>query len=247
MATPKFIVDMKAQPRSMKHGDRKTAKASHGNPVDGTSPEDDRADASVYTFLPGGITPDPTIASRLKQMQDAIMQVMVYGSVVFKEPKPPSISHAGIRAGEIIGYRLWWVDKDGRLRSLIQDNIRWQPGEPMVGDVDKCIYPRWSSHHPDLYSGVYAFKDLCRAREEFQEITQAIEHDLGHKPLNSCGLALGSVKLWGEVVEHEYGYRASFAKPNSFDEIYYWTKPEREPKEVYLGPGSEIDSGSWTG
>lgn len=34
------------------------------------------------------------------------------------------------------------------------------------------------------------------------------------------GVVVGAIKLWGEVVEHERGYRASFAKVVSID--YAW-------------------------
>jgi len=41
----------------------------------------------------------------------------------------------------------------------------------------------------------------------------------GHIPSWYLGLAIGTIYLWGNVVEHETGWRASHAKLRSLDEI----------------------------
>jgi hypothetical protein len=46
---------------------------------------------------------------------------------------PSPIPHAGIRAGEIVAWRLWRVF-GMNLVSLVRRN-RWEPGKPMQGDV----------------------------------------------------------------------------------------------------------------
>lgn len=33
-------------------------------------------------------------------------------------------------------------------------------------------------------------------------------------------MAVGTVRLWGEVIEHERGYRAEFAKVHSLDHVF---------------------------
>lgn len=61
-------------------------------------------------------------------------------------------------------------------------NKIWLPNQIMEGDVQAQM-------------GVYAYKTLL----------DAIEH-------SSTGFAIGSVRLWGDTIEHENGYRASSAR-----------------------------------
>ena len=53
--------------------------------------------------------------------------------------------------------------------------------------------------------GIYSFRDVIRSREEY-----------GY-PLSRGHLLFGKVKIWGEVVEHEAGYRSEFARIVSLD------------------------------
>lgn len=101
----------------------------------------------------------------------------------------PSTSE-GIRAGEVIGWRAWKLPTftdDPILASVTAWKV-WQPDEPMQGDVK--------------YWGVHAFKDRETALAEF-----------GRLP----GCVIGSVEMWGEIVEHEHGWRAEFARVKSLD------------------------------
>lgn len=115
--------------------------------------------------------------------------------------EPPAISRhplprVGITVGELVGWRIWRVrSPDTLLVSYSADRI-WLPGEPMEGT-------------PSDYNGagVWAFKDADRAAAKCGELSQA---------------ALGSVRLWGEVIEHQDGYRAQFAEVRSID----WAGPE---------------------
>ena len=109
-----------------------------------------------------------------------------------------AISHSGIRVGEIIGYRAWRVIELGRLRQC-EDRLRsvaiweyvWEPDKPASGDVQ--------------VHGVYSFRNVVRSRDDYANV-------LG------CGpLLFGKVKIWGEVVEHEWGYRSQFARIISLD------------------------------
>ena len=110
-----------------------------------------------------------------------------------------AIRHSGVRVGEIIGYRGWRVDglwrvrqgDDRRLSSIYIRDYVWQPDQPASGNV--------RSH------GIYSFRDVVRSRREFAY------------PVSSGPLLFGRVKIWGEVVEHEWGYRSQFARIVSLD------------------------------
>lgn len=96
-------------------------------------------------------------------------------------PTPKPIEDAGIRAGEIRAWRCWRLHH-GFLRSATAQAV-WAPGEVMTGDVS--------------VAGVHAWKTQSKALEYGLE---------GNSPI-----IFGEVDLWGEVVEHEDGYRAEFA------------------------------------
>ncbi len=105
--------------------------------------------------------------------------------------------HAGIRVGEITAYRAWRVlqssrNVDDRLHSVYVQDYVWPLDEPAHGDV--------RTH------GIYSFRDVIRCRVDYSYA------------LGTAGpLLFGKVKIWGEVVEHEAGYRSEFAKIVSLD------------------------------
>lgn len=112
-------------------------------------------------------------------------------------PHPP-LETAPMSVGEFVGWRVWRVrPQDRLLQSYSQDRI-WLPGEPMQGE------PR--DHGPE---GVWAFKDADRAAQKVCGIYDSV---------GPAG-ALGSVWLWGNVVEHADGYRAEFATVRSIDGV----------------------------
>lgn len=89
--------------------------------------------------------------------------------------------------GEIEAFRCWRVLGD-YLASV--NGVIWLPDAPMTGeDVDL--------HN---YNGVHAFKTM-----------EQLELNYGSYE----GFAVGRVKLWGTIVEHETGYRAQYARPVS--------------------------------
>jgi hypothetical protein len=97
-------------------------------------------------------------------------------------PQPDPIEDAGIRAGEIVAYRCWEL-RDGLLRSMYAD-FTWLPRAiEQAHKVDE----HWGT-------GLHAFKTLERARNEYRWAD-----------------VYGEVALWGDVIEHEHGYRAEFA------------------------------------
>jgi hypothetical protein len=113
------------------------------------------------------------------------------------------LKHEGIRVGEIIGYRAWrvvestwmrrtWMRRcDNRLHSVLMKDYVWLPDQPASGDVRE--------------HGIYSFKRVIRSREQYGFA------------LAGGPLLYGSVKIWGEIVEHEAGYRSQFAKIVSLD------------------------------
>jgi hypothetical protein len=105
----------------------------------------------------------------------------------YTPPEPEPIEDAGISAGEIIGHRAWRVH-NGLLQSMAVDTV-WAPNEVMEGIPDNGL-------------GVHAFKTASAVLTEYG----------CHGPV-----AIGTVLLWGEVIEHELGYRAEFGKVNSID------------------------------
>lgn len=104
------------------------------------------------------------------------------------------IPREGIRAGEITAYRAWKITRDGRyLRSVTVENI-WLPESPMEGDINFCL-------------GVHCFNSMAHLDNEI--------YCDGYMST----LVLGSINIWGEIVEHQKGYRAQFASVRSLDRI----------------------------
>ena len=68
----------------------------------------------------------------------------------------------------------------------------WYPDEPASGDI--------RAH------GIYSFRDVIRSSEDY-----------GYDPGTKGTLLFGKVKIWGEIVEHEWGYRSQFGKIVSLD------------------------------
>lgn len=194
--------------RSEDHGsDRRSSTQAHSDPVDRTS------DSARRAISPG----------------------KSYWSPDHAEPQP--IPHAGIRTGEIIAYRCWWViPTNGALEAFqpfrdlhvdtkailnppllvsVAHNHVWHPGIVETGDVDAWVGGAGKSHL-SIPGGIYAFDqhDQC--------VLQA--YTMAKVGVAFCtktrGIALGRVKLWGEVIQHEYGYRASHAKVHSIHSLY---------------------------
>lgn len=110
----------------------------------------------------------------------------------FADTRKP-VESTGIKVGEIIGWRMWRVRK-GYLYPYSQEKM-WVPKEPMNGNV------------PDHgHEGIWAFKEKRPA------IAKMTDTD---------GLTVyGSVKMWGQVVEHELGYRSEYAAINTLEDIH---------------------------
>ena len=202
-AQPAFYQSLKQPPRSMKqHGtDRKPSPPAHGHPADGAG-----AGAGGTFFR--------TVFS------------------TFPTSEPPTIPYAGIRTGEIIGHRLWWVIPEGGedwLCSLAHRRL-WTTGETVEGKINELVNHPWFGLR--IYGGVYSFLDAVGPIEgEIFEMEKNIKIWIGLDPwmrasIGWCALeetltfVQGTVKMWGDVVEHECGYRAQFAKVHTLDKLY---------------------------
>lgn len=158
-------------------------------------------------------------------------------------PRQKPLRNAGFRAGEIIGHRLWLV-KNRFLHSTIKDVVKWEPGKPVQGE------PLGKNPFRGVHAFKVAGEKLDEYVEEVRVVhwlradvlnpTQAammllltsgrlarqgwLCQDLDPLPGNlpeSPPMVIGKVALWGDIVEHEYGYRAEFGKVKSLDKILW--------------------------
>jgi hypothetical protein len=117
---------------------------------------------------------------------------------VIQDQHARKLQHEGIRAGEIVAFRAWRVlernwrrETDDRLHSVHREDYVWHPEQLASGDV--------------RFHGVYSFKQVISSLEQY-----------GY-PARNGRFLFGSVKIWGEIVEHEEGYRSEFARIASLD------------------------------
>jgi hypothetical protein len=123
-----------------------------------------------------------------------------------KEPLPP----ATFRAGEFIGHRVWIVSRSldpnvpPSLYSFVM-NCLWQPGVPMR-DTTKDNRISIEDHNT---AGVWAFKEQSRLFADFlcgwEDLAESI--------------AIGTIFMWGTVIEHDHGYRSQYASIRSIERV----------------------------
>ena len=103
-----------------------------------------------------------------------------------------------IRAGEIIGWRIWRLC-NGLLHSVIV-SYTWYPGVFERSGIKKDGY---CNYNP----GYHAFKDKSQAERD--------------TPLLAywSPSVIGSVAMWGEVIEHQRGWRSEYAAVQSIIKI----------------------------
>lgn len=116
------------------------------------------------------------------------------GGVAVPPPNLPRFfEDAGIKAGEVIAYRAWRL-KNGKLYSMYMTEVCWEPGEILEGDAERG-------------DGIYGFKSVLLLAQYGKWYSDA-----------QTPVVTGTVDLWGEVYEHERGYRASKAAVRSIDD-----------------------------
>lgn len=92
------------------------------------------------------------------------------------------VPREGLRVGELTAYRAWQLTENGHLKSMSAAAI-WAPGEAMTSSR--------SDMKGDM--GIHCFKLMRDA-------------------LAYGGDIWGEILIWGEVIEHELGYRAEYAR-----------------------------------
>jgi hypothetical protein len=124
-----------------------------------------------------------------------------------------------------VGWRVWIVvagPPGVRLRSVVQRTI-WPVRKPLVAECRRsrpfATLLRRPPHGPapveDCRCGIYA----TRLAE--------LEPLLAEAPWETGARVLGDVSLWGDVVEHERGWRAGFAYPAR---LYVPVRDGRRPR-----------------
>lgn len=209
------------QLRSMKINGRHRGAAAKNNRraggVAGQAGRDDTLDATLYSRINAGpVYTGPARTGRSPVSIGTMLDAMA------EKPKPP-LKRDGIIAGEIVGYRCWRVEK-GLLRSVYQNDI-WQPGQVLegreLGDWDSRGIHAWkdagSKHYHD-YIRSYLNQEDDPFRKFFVYFgPRGIETEPRE---TRPAMVTGTVFLWGDVVEHERGWRAEFARVRTLDWLY---------------------------
>jgi len=105
-------------------------------------------------------------------------------------PKPLPVE---IKAGELMAWRCWRIDK-GEILSVFMGS-KWEEGATIAAHLK----PSANGH------GVHAWKTEAQARDYAKTIPY-------NRDCPCDEVAIGTVELWGEVIEHEQGYRAQFGQ-----------------------------------
>ena len=134
-----------------------------------------------------------------------------------REPERSPIENAGIRAGEITGWRCWRV-KYGFLHSAYIQVCRWPPRHALV-----------AKGMTDHENGIYVLDNEKAARDAAMEYSMwdlmsyriPLLFDPEFDPPACDAFVIGTAFLWGDVVEHECGWRASMAKVKSIDSVVF--------------------------
>lgn len=139
------------------------------------------------------------------------------------EEKRPALKRDGVVAGEIIGYRCWRIVRGdpraliGRLRSVYQSDV-WNPGEVLqgreLGDWDSRGIHAWRD------SGSREYNAYIRSYLRYEPFQFAFNNGDRERDELRPAMVTGTVFLWGDVVEHERGWRAEFARVRSLDWLY---------------------------
>jgi len=139
-------------------------------------------------------------------------------------------------AEPIVGYRSWLVEYQGPLGLVDSDRTydiptgpyrvvsrfgreAWEPGVPAIaicGNMDifsrdrvtrglscEASPSRSKEGHHGFGCGIYSYKDPCRSASY-------------HNPRTFTMSVWGEILMWGNVYEHEHGYRAQYAWPSGF-------------------------------
>lgn len=165
-------------------------------------------------------TPSPRIAAELQHARELLMQKLVQ-----KQPIPSEAP----RVGELTAYRIWRID--GHILRSLSQNAPWIPGGIMEGNPAKStVFGQ---------EGIYAFKELANAEKMLTRHRAIVGRQILQEEQTQQTHLIGSVKLWGDIVEHERGYRAQFARvvsliaaPSAIQQLYVQGVVPNELTEV---------------
>ncbi len=120
--------------------------------------------------------------------------------------------------GEITGYRAWLL-RGFDLHSVAA-KTPWDRWEPMTGALTGG-----GQHSPSgLGAGVHAYKTSRHTHQQYDMFVLEVRLRLAgrstQKVFHDEALIFGEIELWGEVVEHETGYRATHGAVSSIDEVF---------------------------
>jgi hypothetical protein len=190
------------------------------------SPKDGRnrrPSASTYHCAPNRT--DPTVdPGKDDTFTITVAQWRTITAITFPTYKPPEIPYAGIRAGEIIGYRMWLIFDDLQLCSIAHKFI-WKPQAVIEGKIDEPVKYDPLGFYKPIMGGVYSYANWGHLQAEANQHSQeryprAVRLNMfSFYPITLHGIAIGTIKCWGEVIEHEKGYRAQYAKLQSIDTV----------------------------
>jgi hypothetical protein len=127
------------------------------------------------------------------------------------------------------GWRMWREVQHGRLTSVTRDDI-WTPGEAMHATCGNLLSAR--RHH--VYRGAGPYEDCTcglYAKASLLDLLQAYDPEVAAGQTEA--MAIGTVKLWGEVVEGTTGYRATMGYPDTI----YVLVPEHVPSPAFITHG----------
>lgn len=113
--------------------------------------------------------------------------------------------------GELTAFRVWRVTDKPELKSSYQQTL-W----PVAQIMKAHILPA-----ENVQSGLYGWKSVFELVEYSRNIQASARGNWDHErnqPHEVPVLCIGRVHLWGEVIEHERGYRAEFARIISLDD-----------------------------
>jgi hypothetical protein len=237
---PDFILNQKQAPKGPHHGKhRRPGSQAHSNPAGESGGSAGRAGPYTYGLSPAYsyFTRNATIYSNIsdpgvgaldqvqmiEEMWRHMADLMFYGTALWVAPAPTPLPYAGVRVGEIIGHRVWDIVRvKGQWRLCsIAHYFPWEPGATINEVINRGNYARIP-----ILGGIYAF-----ATDQLDPITKAdidamefrgfpyIAAYADGRTAAIAGVAIGTVSLWGEVVEHTQGWRAQFAKLRSIDRV----------------------------
>jgi hypothetical protein len=133
----------------------------------------------------------------------------------------------------IVGWRVWVAEvaytSDGELAlglNSLYFALCWPGDRPAVARCEhSTVAPCDDDDH---LCGIHAAPTLERAAAYLSKRVRD-PHEWAH---HSTQIVVGTVELWGDVVEHEHGWRAKYARPS---ELYVPSFFKARGYDIYAG------------